>query len=85
MAIPNHGGITQPIRGYRQLTPNEVALINDIKQFASKVGAALDDIESAESIALGIDADKRWLAIGRTQLQQGFMAVIRAIAKPEGF
>jgi hypothetical protein len=29
--------------------------------------------------------DPRWLAIGKTDLQKGFMAVIRAIAKPETF
>jgi hypothetical protein len=29
--------------------------------------------------------DQRWLAIGATQLQQGFMALTRAIAKPEFF
>lgn len=29
--------------------------------------------------------DKRWSSIARTQLQQGFMALIRSIAKPETF
>lgn len=29
--------------------------------------------------------DNRWLAIGKTDLQKGFMAVIRSIAKPTTF
>jgi hypothetical protein len=31
------------------------------------------------------DVDPRWRAIGQTELQQGFMALRRAIEKPEGF
>lgn len=29
--------------------------------------------------------DKRWLSIGRTDMQKGLMAVIRSIAKPTSF
>lgn len=32
-----------------------------------------------------ISYNLRWLAIGQTDLQQGFMALIRAIARPETF
>jgi hypothetical protein len=27
-------------------------------------------------------ADQRWIAIGKTHIQQGFMALVRAIARP---
>lgn len=30
-------------------------------------------------------ADPRWLAIAKTDLQKGFMSLIRAITKPEFF
>ena len=29
--------------------------------------------------------DQRWLAIGKTDLQKGFMSVVRSIAKPTSF
>lgn len=29
--------------------------------------------------------DQRWVSVGATQLQQGFMAVTRGIAQPESF
>lgn len=29
--------------------------------------------------------DPRWLAIGQTHLQQGLMAITRAVARPDGF
>jgi hypothetical protein len=68
-----------PITGYRQLTAGEIHWINRVKEKAKEVGYLLDEIR------IHGDPDPRWLAIGKTDLQQGFMAVIRAIAKPEGF
>ena len=29
--------------------------------------------------------DQRWLAIGKKDLQTGFMALVRSVAKPESF
>jgi hypothetical protein len=53
---------------------------NSIKDLATEVGKTCDALE------MDIPAiDKRWLAIARTNLQQGFMAMVRSIAKPETF
>jgi hypothetical protein len=30
-------------------------------------------------------ADQRWVAIAKTDLQKGFMALVRAVAQPESF
>lgn len=68
------------IRGYRQLSDKDQVRINEIKALAEKVGKQLDS-ERLESP----NADLRWCSIARTNLQQGFMAWIRAIAKPETF
>ncbi len=68
-----------PIKGYRTLTPDEVALINRGKELAEEVGAWVADLQATATL------DKRWLAIGATQLQQGFMAVTRGIARPTTF
>jgi hypothetical protein len=67
------------ISGYRDLTADEIKLINVTKENAALVGELCDGITAMP------DTDKRWTAIAKTQLQQGFMALVRAIAKPEGF
>ena len=90
---------TQPkITGYRQLTEDEVSLMNEGKALAEQCGAYIaklrtfpatgangvpfvNDTPSGPSPSL----DQRWVSIGATQLQQGFMAVIRGIAQPTTF
>lgn len=67
------------ITGYRELTDAEIKTINLIKEEENVVDVLID------SLLIEGEADKRWLAIARTQLQQGFMAMTRAVAKPEGF
>ena len=70
------------IKGYRELNQTELVAINRIKDIAEDIGAMLDELEELEACD-GID--KRWLAIGKTDLQKGFMAVIRSIAQPTTF
>lgn len=66
------------ISGYRELTQVEVDLMNRIKQKGRELEKLTNDM-------LLNDADPRWVAIARTELQQGLMALTRAVAKPEGF
>jgi hypothetical protein len=66
-------------QGYRDLTPEEISSMNTIKDMAEDIRVELEALESLPEV------DKRWLAIGKTNLQQGFMAVIRSIAKPTTF
>lgn len=67
------------IKGYRDLSQEEIDGMNKLKALAEEVGKAMQDAEAMPGV------DKRWLAIGRTQLQQGFMAAIRGIARPTTF
>jgi hypothetical protein len=67
------------IKGYRALSPEEIALINEVKALADVVGDKLEDIYLMEN------TDKRWAAIAKADLQTGFMALIRSIARPESF
>jgi len=67
-----------PIKGYKVLDQSQIDFINNIKGLADVVGNSLKAIETT-------DVDKRWMNIAKTNLQQGFMALTRAIAKPEGF
>lgn len=69
----------QKIKGYRDLTEAEIALMNEGKALAEQVR------EFTERVKATPDIDGRWLSIGVTDLQKGFMAVIRAIARPTTF
>lgn len=53
---------------------------------AEQVGAFVEKLNKAEfAVTSDQVPDKRWVSIGATHLQQGFMAVIRGIAKPTTF
>lgn len=73
------------IKGYHDLSQAEIDAMNEGKELAEKVGEWIKRLESAAAQEGGYDPDKRWLAIGRTKLQLGFMAAIRSIAKPTTF
>jgi len=84
---------TSKITGYRQLTEDEVALMNEGKALAEQCRAYVEKLQLHQDVH-GMrfnDArvlppfDQRWISIGATQLQQGFMAVIRGIAQPTTF
>ncbi len=71
------------ITGYRDLTQSEIDLMNDIKSLAIQTGelvAKLQEI-SLESECI----DMRWVNIGATDLQKGFMALTRSVAQPTTF
>lgn len=69
----------QKIKGYRDLSQAEIDAMNEGKALAEQVGAYIEKLRSTPGM------DQRWVAIGATQLQQGFMAVIRGIAQPTTF
>lgn len=74
------------ITGYRDLTEEEIALMNEVKKFASQCETLINKIEGAhDNSAEPHPIDMRWLSIGRTDLQKGFMSLVRSIAKPESF
>lgn len=67
------------ITGYRDLTQEEIDLMNRSKALASEVGDFIEYLSKT-----GYE-DKRWLAIAKTDLQKGFMSLTRSIAKPSTF
>jgi hypothetical protein len=67
------------LKGYRELPEETLQVLDAIEELGLQLDAAL------ERIAAQHEPDPRWLAIARTDLQTGFMALNRAIAKPEGF
>lgn len=70
---------TANIKGYRDLSQAEVDLMNKLKEVAVTVGEWVDIVLDDP------DTDKRWANIAKTDLQKGFMSLIRAVAKPETF
>jgi len=71
--------IQPKITGYRQLSVHEVALMNEGKALSVACGEYIEKLRSNPSL------DQRWVSIGATDLQTGFMAVIRGIAQPTTF
>lgn len=69
----------QKITGYRDLSQEEIDLMNEGKALAQQCGAFVDKLRAMPS------NDQRWVSIGQTHLQQGFMAAIRSVAKPTTF
>lgn len=67
------------IKGYRDLSEAEIRAMNDVKRLAEQCGEEVELLMQMDGV------DKRWVAIGKTQLQQGFMAIIRGIAQPTTF
>jgi hypothetical protein len=69
------------IKGYRELNATEIGRMNEIKTLGAKLGELIEALEIEGSAS----ADTRWVAIAKTNLQQGLMALTRAVAKPEFF
>lgn len=85
------------IRGYRELTQQEIGLINEIKRLEQQ---ALEAVAQAQALIKSQTATAsegelasvnarhataepgRWASIAKTDIQQGFMALVRAVAQP---
>ena len=69
----------EKIKGYRDLSQEEIDLMNEGKALAEQCGAFIDKLLATES------TDKRNVSLGKTNLQQGFMWAIRSVAQPTTF
>jgi hypothetical protein len=72
---PRDGAL--PVAGYKPQTPDNVAIVNSFKQSEEVILRSLDALSRS-----AVNIDPRWLAIGRTAIEQGFMAVNRAVFQP---
>jgi hypothetical protein len=88
------------ITGYRDLTQTEIDLMNEAKALAEQCGAFVAKLRGYPGTVNGIprrhetlggepmmlpSLDQRWISIGATDLQRGFMAITRGIAQPTTF
>lgn len=67
------------IKGYRELTQAEIDLMNEVKAKGVELGELVEKLMATDGL------DKRWISIGKTDLQTGLMALVRGIAQPETF
>jgi hypothetical protein len=92
------------IKGYRELSQEDIDLINRIKakgaellelqyelslmltgQHLSKTDAANESDEAKEELSRFRMAEPaKWASIGKTDIQTGIMALVRAVAQPAG-
>jgi hypothetical protein len=67
------------IKGYRELSQEEVDLMNQIKAKGTELGELVAKLRSTDGL------DQRWVSIGATDMQTGLMALTRAVAQPTVF
>lgn len=66
-----------PVAGYTAQSDDKVLTVNENKQLEETVLKRLDALKENP------DIDQRWLTIGRTHIEEAFMAVNRAVFKPQ--
>lgn len=67
------------ITGYRELSQEEIDLFNEGKALGEPLEAYVQKLRKDPNV------DQRWVSIGMTHLQQGLMALGRAIAQQGTF
>lgn len=67
------------IKGYRELSQQEIDLMNEIKSKGAELGELVAKLRAADGL------DQRWVSIGATDFQTGLMALTRSVAQPTFF
>ena len=67
------------IEGYTEQSSSAVETVNRNKVLEEQVLRLLDQLAARKPGAV----DKRWLAIGRTKIEDGWMAINRAVFQPQ--
>ena len=82
------------IKGYRDLSQQEIDLMNRIKEHAENTAQLLREVDSmrdagqSELVPMSremYNESKRCLALAKTNLQTGQMWFVRAVALPDSF
>lgn len=71
----DHKGL--PVAGYQPQSDDKVNAVNVNKQHEELILRRLDELKGLTGI------DQRWLAVGRTHIEQAFMAINRAVFQPQ--
>lgn len=85
------------ITGYRQLNETEAALMNEVKQHGEQTRHLVTRVQNylnqqaQQPLPEGhaphsqVTSPGRWAALAQTDLQTGYMKLVRAIAQPTTF
>lgn len=65
------------VKGYRQLTATEIEQMNDLKDLSREF------IQYLNFLIDTTEADKRWLALAKTEMQKACMSACRAVTRPD--
>lgn len=72
--MTEHTGL--PVAGYKPQTQSKIVAVNKNKLFEEELLRLMDEMKDDPEV------DQRWLAIARTDIEKGFMALNRSIFKP---
>lgn len=72
---------SMPVSGYQPQSQVAVDTVNTFKQAEERLLRQLDALAQGREGLPPVDG--RWLAIGRTELENAFMAINRAIFQPQ--
>ena len=67
------------IKGYRDLTQEEINLMNEVKAKGEELGDLIAKLRALPS------NDTQWIDVGELQLKQGVMSLVRSVAQPTSF
>ena len=82
------------ITGYRDLSQDEIDLMNEVKEHAENTKRLLNKVKHVRELEIAMkenisddqfNESLRCLALAKTNLQQGFMWAVRAVALPDSF
>lgn len=73
------------IKGYRELSQDEIDLMNEIKLKGEELGHLISKLEVAHTQTAGHAIDMAWLHDGEMQLKKGIMSLVRSVAMPDSF
>jgi capsule polysaccharide export protein KpsE/RkpR len=78
--------MVEKVSGYRVLSDIELALVNAMKAESATIASNLANIETViKDGPPEMQGERmRSLALGKTNLQQAYMWLIRAVAAPQG-
>jgi hypothetical protein len=70
----------EKIKGYRELTDQEIAKINEVKRLEADLVDLIEKLKREMPAGL----QQRHLSLALTHLETGLMFLVKAIARPEG-
>lgn len=73
------------IKGYRDLSQDEIDLMNEIKGHGEQLGNLIQKLAHQHVVTGNHSIDMAWLNDGEMQLKKGIMSLVRSVAQPESF